>query len=327
MDLVIPHPRGLYCPPGDFFIDPRRGVQTAVITHAHSDHVAPGSGGYICSSRCAPLVRQRIGARFNIRPVEYGEKFRLGGCWVSLHPAGHILGSAQVRIEWRDEVWVVSGDYKRDPDPSCEPFEVVACDVFITETTFGSPLYQWRPGEEIAREVLAWRGQARECGRNCILYCYSLGKAQRLLAELGRLDAGVVYLHGAHLAPTIAYHEMGIPMAKFQLAGDASKRELIQGELVLAPPNARGTKWEASLGECETAFASGWMALANARRNKGYDRGFVISDHADWNSLLRTIRETGARRVIAMHGDAAALVQTLREQGLQAEELAEARAV
>jgi len=325
-DLVQLRPEGLYCPAGDFYIDPWRPVPTAVVTHGHGDHARAGMGCYHTTVEGLPILQWRLREQ-DYRPHGYSEAFTLGGARVSLHPAGHVLGSAQVRIEAQGQVWVVSGDYKRDPDPTCAPFESVRCDTFITESTFGLPIYRWPPATDVARDIVQWRRQCEARGEAAILYCYALGKAQRLLAELRSYVDRPVYLHGAIAAGVDVYRRAGIDMAETRLVSDgddgqpaASMR--FPGELILAPPSAAGSAWVRRFRNAQQGFASGWMRLRGNRRRRNMDSGFVLSDHADWPGLLRTIRETHASRVIATHGDTDALVRTLNEAGIAAETLA-----
>ena len=317
-DLIQLRPEGLCCPSGGFQIDPWQPIETAIVTHAHGDHARTGSGLYHCVDACAPLLRWRLGEDVNLVPHAYGEPFELGGVRVSLHPAGHILGSAQVRVDDGREVWVVSGDYKRDPDPTCAPFEVVPCDVFITEVTFGFPVYRWTPTPRIAEEVWAWWQECIALGDTAVLYCYALGKAQRLLAELTACTDKRVLLHGAMLRVVEIYREAGVHMLRTDTVSEQGKAAEFAGELILAPPSAAGSPWMRRFRNAQTGFASGWMQVRGNRRRRGYDRGFVLSDHADWPALLRTIEETGARRVLATHGNTDALVQLLRERGVDA---------
>jgi putative mRNA 3-end processing factor len=320
-DLVQLRPEGLYCPAGDFHIDPWRPVPRAVITHAHGDHARTGSGLYHCQRDGAPILAWRLGAESPLALHDYGEAFTLGRAHVSLHPAGHILGSSQVRIEADGRTWVVSGDYKRNPDPTCPPFEVLKCDAFITEATFGFPVYRWPETSAVAAEVLQWWDECRAEDRTAVLYCYALGKAQRLLAELANLTDRRVLLHGAMTRMVEIYRDAGIRMLPTETVSEQAKAADFAGELILAPPSAGGSTWMRRFKNASTGFASGWMQLRGNRRRRGYDRGFVVSDHADWPDLLRTVEETGASRVLATHGNTEALVQTLRERGIAAETL------
>lgn len=327
--LIVESPMGLYCPLGDFHIDPAGPVPRAVITHVHGDHAHPGAAQYICSTQSAPLLRCRLQgklkeapssapAALNVRALEYGERMSFGPVAVSLHPAGHVLGSAQVRVEADGEVWVVSGDYKRDPDPTCAAFEVVPCDVFITEATFALPVFRWDPPERVAAEILQWWDGNREADKASVLVCYALGKAQRILAELRQLTDRPVYVHGAVETMTQVYRDLGVQLLPTLPVAGTKKGHSFKGELVLAPRSARGSTWMRRFGaNAQEAFASGWMRIRGTRRRMSYERGFVLSDHADWQSLLRTVEETGARRVLVTHGYTEPLSRHLRERGLE----------
>lgn len=319
-DPIVLRPEGLYCPAGDFHIDPWRPVARAVITHGHGDHAREGMGEYHCSEGSLPILRWRLG---DVRGIAhgYGDVFELGSARVSLHPAGHVLGSAQVRVEAGGQVWVVSGDYKRQSDPTCAAFEPVACDVFVTEATFALPVYRWPDTREVVREIVDWRRRCAERGEAAVLFCYALGKAQRLLAELREHDEPPALLHGAIAAGVEVYRGAGVAMLDTELVSNQPDRFDFSGRLVLAPPSAAGTPWMRRFRRVQRGFASGWMRIRGNRRRRNFDRGFVISDHADWPDLLRTIEDTGARRVIATHGNADALVRVLRERGLAAEAL------
>lgn len=320
-ELLELTPEGLYCRAGDFHVDPWRPVPRAVVTHGHADHARAGMGVVHAATPGLGLLRWRLGDAQALSGHAYGESFVLGGARVSLHPAGHVLGSAQVRIEVDGRVWVVSGDYKRDDDPTCTPFEVVPCDVFITEATFGLPVYRWRPASEVAAEIRAWWDACATRGEAALLLCYALGKAQRILAELARLPGGLdreVLLHGA-MGPGVAiYREAGAALPPTRPLSDEARGKDLAGALVLAPPSAVGSPWMRRFKAVSVGFASGWMQLRGNRRRRGVDRGFVVSDHADWDSLLRTCRETGARRVLATHGNTESLVRVLRDEGIDA---------
>lgn len=324
-DIVQLRPEGLYCPAGQFYVDPWRPVSTAVITHGHGDHARSGMGCYYTSREGLPILKWRLGEQ-DYRAYDYGEAFTLGDARVSLHPAGHVLGSAQVRIEADGQVWVVSGDYKRQPDPTCRPFEAIPCDTFITEATFGLPIYRWPATADVAREIVQWRDECAERGEAAILYCYALGKAQRVLAELAPHIDRPVYLHGAIAAGVDVYRQARIAMADTALVMETEGAAKaggtnFAGELIMAPPSAAGSPWLRRFRKAQQGYVSGWMRLRGNRRRRNMDRGFVVSDHADWPGLLRTIRETGASRVIATHGDTRALVRTLNEAGVTAETL------
>jgi len=315
---------GLWCAAGGFHIDPWDPVARAVITHAHGDHARPGSAAYLCAAPCAGLLRRRFGGDVHIESVEYGRSLTLGGVRISFHPAGHVLGSAQIRIESKDGVTVVAGDYKRAADPTCAPFEPVRCDTFITESTFGLPIYRWDETASVIADLATWWRTNADAGRTSVLFCYTIGKAQRLLAELMRVTDRAIYVHGMMLGMIEAYREAAVAMLPvtpvIERAGPTrrgtSAASSFAGELVLAPLSARGTPWMRRLGDVSDAFASGLMRVRGVRRQRGFDRGFVLSDHADWPALLQTVEETGASRVLATHGYAEPLARYLAEHGL-----------
>ena len=312
-------PDGLFCPAGDFHIDPWNPVARAVITHAHGDHARPGMTSYLCAAPTAPLLRRRFGTGVTIETVVYGQVLTLGDVRLSFHPAGHVLGSAQIRLEPRGEgadgAWVVAGDYKRAADPTCAPFEPVPCDTFVTESTFGLPIYRWDPTSVVMQDIMDWWTANGRDGKSSVLFCYTIGKAQRILAELAALTDRPVFVHGMMLPMIEAYREAGIAMLPVESATDQPRGTSFAGELVLAPLPARGTPWMRRLGTHSDAFASGLMRVRGVRRQRAFDRGFVLSDHADWPALLQTIEETGARRVLATHGHAEPLARFVSESG------------
>ncbi|HEX7280747.1 MAG TPA: ligase-associated DNA damage response exonuclease [Vicinamibacterales bacterium] len=314
--MLIETAQGLYCPDGDFHVDPWAPVARALITHAHGDHARFGSSAYLCTDQCAALLRRRFGSDAVIESTPYGRPLTLGSTRVSFHPAGHVLGSAQIRIEGAGGVWVISGDYKRAPDPTCTPFEPVSCDTFVTESTFALPIYRWDATETVIADMMAWWDGNRERGLTSIVFCYTIGKAQRLLAELARVTDRPVLVHGMLVPMIEVYRAQGVAMVETQTLIDRPRGTSLAGELVLAPPSARGTPWMRRLGELSDALTSGLMRVRGVRRQRAYDRGFVISDHADWPALLDTITATGARRVIATHGHAEPLARFLREHGI-----------
>jgi putative mRNA 3-end processing factor len=312
VNLVELNDNGLYCEAGDFYIDPWRPVDHAVITHGHSDHARLGAGKYYASKPSEPILRHRLGQEINLHALEFGEVMRRGEAKVSLHPAGHVLGSAQVRIEAGGQVWVISGDYKRTNDSSCEPFEVIPCDVFISEATFGLPVYAWPQTSEVAQEIYDW-WTGYEDGPS-LLFAYAFGKTQRILAELCSLTDRTIYLHGACAPLTKIYRDSGIKMARTALVSEQPKDFKFTNELIIAPPSAHRSAWMKRFKSPQTAFASGWMQIRGNRRRRGYERGFVISDHADWKDLISTILSTGAKRVLLTHGNTEALERYLREE-------------
>ncbi|MBC6905626.1 ligase-associated DNA damage response exonuclease [Saccharophagus sp. K07] len=319
--LIQVTPRGLYCPQGNFYVDPWGETETAIITHAHSDHARFGSQHYFASVNSLPILQHRLPQAPHLHPLEYGERRQFGDVIVSLHPAGHILGSAQVRIEAEGEVWVVTGDYKRCDDPSCEPFEIVPSDVLITEATFGAPVYQWQAGDQTVAEIFQWWSDNRDQGITSLLFCYALGKAQRILAELTRFTDEPVYTHGAVETLTNIYRKAGIEMLPTIPTTDLAKNHSYAGALVLAPPSAHRSVWMKRFKNISTGFASGWMRVRGHRRRRGYQRGFVLSDHADWPSLLRTVRECGAQKIYVTHGYKDLLARYLSHEGMEAHSL------
>jgi putative mRNA 3-end processing factor len=320
MALLTLTDRGLYCEPGDFFVDPWAPVPLAVVTHAHGDHVAWGCGRYVTSAEGAGVLRLRLSPGADVTALAYGAPLEHRGVRVSLHPAGHILGSAQVRMEHRGEVWVVSGDYKTEPDPTCAPFEPVRCHGFVTESTFGLPIYRWAPPAETYAAINAWWRANAEAGLVSMLYGYALGKAQRLLAGLDP-SIGPILTHGAIERLVAAYREAGVALPPTMHA-TAAGRDGARGAIVVAPPSTHNTTWMRRFGPSSSAMASGWMRVRGARRRRALDRGFVLSDHADWPGLLSAIAATGAERVWVTHGFTGPMVRWLGERGLDARAIA-----
>jgi putative mRNA 3-end processing factor len=314
--LLTTSPAGFYCEAGGFHIDPWRAVDRAVLTHAHSDHCRPGSKSYLIATRGLAVTRARLGINADLQTLDYGAPLDINGVRVSVHPAGHVLGSAQVRLEHRGQVVVVSGDYKRQIDPTCEPFELVPCHHFITEATFGLPVYRWDEPAQVFDQINRWwRGNAVE-GRTSVIFAYSLGKSQRLLAGVDR-TIGPLLTHGAVERLVNAYRKTGVSMPATRNPTKADKAELKSG-LVIAPGSTAGSPWMKRFGDYSSASASGWMCVRGQRRRGGLDRGFVLSDHADWNDLIQTIKQTGAETVGVTHGFIAPLTRYLTEIGLNA---------
>lgn len=310
--LLITNSNGFYCPSGDFYIDPWRPVPRAVITHAHADHYAWGCGAYLVAHEGEHVFRARLGVDALVQTLPYGETTTINGVTVSFHPAGHILGSAQIRLEFAGEVWVISGDYKTEADSTCTPFEPVACHHFITEATFGLPVYHWQPQSEVFVQINQWWQQNADQGRASILFCYALGKAQRIQAGV---DAriGSILTHGATERINRAYRASGVTLPNTIYAGEATKEEMKRA-LIIAPVSARGTSWTRRFGDHASGYASGWMRIRGARRRRAVDRGFILSDHADWDALLQTVEATGAQRIGVTHGYTAVLSRWLQER-------------
>ncbi len=318
--LVRPTDRGLYCAAGDFYIDPWRPVDRAVVTHAHSDHATPGSQRYLCSDIGVEVLRPRVHAGAKIEGMSYGQSATINGVTVSLHPAGHLLGSAQIRIEHRGRIEVVTGDYKTQADRTCAAFEPVRCHRLITECTFGLPIYAWPPEDAIADQINTWWRHNQEAGRTSVVFAYALGKAQRVLSLLDR-SLGKIVAHGSVKNFCEVYRRAGVDLPEVTTS-TAESRKAVKGHgLVVAPPSVLGTAWLKKFTPASLAFASGWMMVRGNRRRRGVDRGFVLSDHVDWAGLLETIRATGCESVGATHGYTGVLARFLREQGMDADEI------
>lgn len=319
--LLIQTDRGLYCQAGDFYIDPWKPVARAVVTHPHSDHAYSGCDHYLVSQAGERIYRVRLGAEANLQIVPYGEPVNIYGVKVSLHPAGHIIGSAQIRVEHKGEVWVVSGDYKLRPDPTCDQFEPVRCHTFISEATFGLPIYHWPDPEMVFAEVNQWWRANQEAGRASLLLAYAAGKAQRVLKGVDP-TIGPLWTHGAVEKLVNEYRLSGVSLPPTTPVYDAPKKYDWSKALIIAPTSAQGTPWTRRFGKLSTAFASGWMSIRGARRRRALDRGFVLSDHGDWEELLTAIRASEATQVWVTHGYTAVLSRYLQEEwGLDARAL------
>ena len=315
-DVLTFTDRGIYCPAGDFYIDPWRPVDRALITHGHSDHARWGMQRYLSTDAAAPVIRHRLG-EIDLDTIRYGETRTIGGASVSFHPAGHVPGSAQIRVEVKGQVWVVSGDYKVVADGLSEPFEPVTCHAFITECTFGLPIFKWTPQDVLKAQINQWWATNAANGVTSVLGAYALGKAQRLLATVDP-TIGPILTHGAIENTNAVLRAQGIALPATKLVTPDFKAKDHPGALVIAPPSALSGPWVRKFGQVSTAFASGWMALRGVRRRRAADRGFVVSDHADWDGLNTAIRETGATRVFATHGYTSSFHRWLRDQGYDA---------
>lgn len=309
-------PEGIFCPAGGFHIDPWRPVARALVTHGHSDHARPGHGAYLSTGPAAPVIRHRLGD-IRLDTIGYEQTLRIGDASVSFHPAGHVPGSAQIRVEVGGEVWVASGDYKTDPDGLSEPFEPVRCHAFITECTFGLPVFSWAPQSAVAAEINGWWAGAVADGRTPVLGAYALGKAQRILSILDP-SIGPILTHGAVENVNEVLRGQGLPLPDtIRVTPDLDPADH-PGALVLSTPAGLGTPWMRRFGPTSSAFASGWMRLRGVRRRRAADRGFVMSDHADWAGLNAAIGQTGAERVFVTHGYTAPFRRWLEEQGYDA---------
>lgn len=311
---------GIYCSKGDFYIDPWRGVKNAVITHAHSDHARWGSENYLAQKDSGPVMRLRLGKDINLETLKYGEIKKINGVKISLHPAGHIIGSAQVKVEYKGYVSVVSGDYKLEDDNLSTPFEQLKCNTFITESTFGLPIYKWQDQNEIYNEINSWWLKNQEKNVCSVLLAYSLGKAQRIIFNIER-SIGEIFLHGAVYNVNEALIEHGIKLPKLEKVDKTIDKARFRKSLIITPPSALGTPWLRKMQPYATASASGWMNIRGNRRIRSIDKGFVISDHADWEGLNKTIKETEAEKVYVTHGYKDVMVKWLRESGIDAKPL------
>jgi putative mRNA 3-end processing factor len=320
-DILMPAAAGLYCKPGGFHIDPVRPVERAVITHGHSDHARPGHGAVLATQETLDMMRLRYGDNFarTTQAVAYGEELQLGDIKIKFHPAGHVLGSAQVAVSCKDTCIVASGDYKNLPDPTCAAFEVVPCDVFITEATFGLPVFRHGDAADEIKKLLASVALFPE--RAHLVGAYSLGKAQRVIALLRATGYDApIYLHGAMEKITRYYESRGVALGELRVVKDMRKADLA-GTITLAPPSATSDIWTRRFPDPVTAFASGWMRVRARARQRGVELPLVISDHADWDGLTATIAATGAREVWVTHGQEDALVHWCKTEGLAARPL------
>jgi putative mRNA 3-end processing factor len=320
-DLLSPTPAGLCCKMGGFHIDPVRPVERAVITHGHSDHARAGHGAVLATQETLDIMRLRYGDNFagSTQAVRYGEEVALGGVAIKFHPAGHVLGSAQIAVTANGTRIVASGDYKDAPDPTCAPFEVVPCDVFISEATFGLPVFRHGNAADEVKKLLASAKLFPE--RAHLIGAYSLGKAQRVIALIR--EAGYdapIYLHGAMETITQYYASRGIGLGELRAVRGTKKAELA-GAIAIAPPSATSDIWTRRFPDPVTAFASGWMRVRARARQGGIELPLVISDHADWDGLTATILATGAGEIWVTHGQEDALVHWCKSQGLAARPL------
>lgn len=319
MPLIEFSDKGLYCPAGGFYIDPWKPVDKAVITHGHSDHARWGSKAYLCHTQTKPILETRLGPG-KYDTVEWDDPIYMNGVRVSLHPAGHIIGSSQIRVEHEGEVWVVSGDYKVENDGISGAFEPVKCHTFISECTFGLPIYNWKPQEEIYNDIKAWIQGNAAVGKTSILFAYSLGKAQRLLQPVSEV-CSTILTHGAVYNVHTALVNAGWKLPEVIRVTPDTPKELLRGNVVIAPSSAEGTSWMKKFAPYATGICSGWMQVRGNRRRRNADAGFALSDHADWKGLLDAVKATGAERVYATHGFQAAFSRYLTELGIDGREV------
>lgn len=312
--------KGLYCSRADVYIDPWRPVKHALITHGHADHSRWGHEHYLCTHAAKPVIKYRLGQNINIQSVAFGENIVINGVKFSFHPAGHIIGSAQIRMEYKGEVCVVSGDYKTQEDGLTEAFEVVKCHTFVTESTFGLPIYQWEEQAKVAEDINQWWLKNQQEGKVSLIGGYALGKAQRILTCLDT-STGQIFTHGAIENVNEVLRHQGVHLPKTTRVTMQQKKADFTGGIVIATPSALQTTWARKFGEVSTAIASGWMSLRGARRRRSVDRGFVLSDHADWQGLNEVILATGAEQVFVTHGYTNIFKKWLNGQGISAEEV------
>ncbi len=311
--------KGIYCAPADVYIDPWKPVERALITHGHAGHSRPGHKHYLCAETAKPVIRYRLG-EVPIQTIRFGETIAHNGVSFSFHPAGHILGSAQIRVEYRGEIWVVSGDYKLENDGLSEPFEPVRCHTFITESTFGLPIYRWQEQSLVFEEINAWWRKNKAERKVSLLTAYALGKAQRLMRGLDD-SIGPIFTHGAIENTNQVMRRQGVRLPKAKRVSGKFKKEDYIGGMVIAPPSALNAPWMRKFKPLSIGMASGWMALQGTRRQRAADCGFVLSDHADWDGLNQAVTATGAERIIVTHGYTNIFTRWLREErGLEAHE-------
>lgn len=310
--------KGIYCEQGDFYIDPWRPVDYAVISHAHSDHASWGHSHYLAHEQSREVLYHRLG-RISLQCLPYGQTLERNGVSITLYPAGHVPGSAQIRVEYRGEVWVASGDYKVEADGLSQAFEPVPCHVFISESTFGMPVYRWKASSEVHQEINIWWSRNAADGIVSCIAGYSLGKAQRILQNLNQ-DIGPVYVHSAVANTNAALERNGVGLASCHLLEAGIPSDRMRNAIVICPPAAADSSWIRKFQPYSMAFCSGWMSLRGAKRRRAVDKGFVLSDHADWPGLIKAIKGTACEKVILTHGYTSAFSRYLREQGLDAQE-------
>ena len=312
--------KSIYCPVADVHIDPWIPVDRAIITHAHSDHARWGSKHYLAHKDSDAMLRLRLGEDISLQTMEFGEKISINGVTFSLHPAGHIIGSAQVRVEYQGQVWVVSGDYKLEDDHFSEPFEPVKCHYFITEATFALPIYHWQPQSIIFEEISSWITKNKSEGKASLLMGYALGKMQRILKNIAVNDQPI-YAHGAIFIVNEKLREAGYDLPPITLITKETDKKLLKEALILAPPSADNSPWIKKFGPVSLGYCSGWMAVRGAKNRRSLDQGFVLSDHADWDGLQKAIAATAAQKVFVTHGFTSIFARWLNEINIPAAEV------
>jgi putative mRNA 3-end processing factor len=308
---------GLFCEIGGFYIDPSKAVDKALITHAHSDHARPGSRSYLTVKQGEFLLKQRLGSRINLQTVNYAEDIYLNGVKVSFYPAGHILGSSQIRIESKGEVWVISGDYKIEKDLTCDKYEPVKCNTFITESTFGLPIFKWRNQNELLDEINSWWRKNKDSGTTSVIFGYALGKAQRIISGLDS-SIGTIYTHPAVEVINKCYRDTNVQLPQTKNISELEDDKLNPRDMIIAPPSADKSQWINKFPDISSAFVSGWMQIRKNRKRNSFDRGFPLSDHADWEGLLQAVKESRADKILITHGYSSQLAEWLCENGYNA---------
>ena len=317
LNLLTFTPKGIYCPLADVYIDPCLPVKKALITHGHADHSRPGHQAYLCTHSAKPAIKYRLGSHTNIQSVEYGEAICMNGVEFSFYPAGHIIGSAQIRVEYKGEIWVASGDYKTENDGISEAFESVKCHTFITESTFGLPIYNWQPQAVIAKELNDWWAKNKSEGKTSILGAYALGKAQRILRLLNP-SIGKIYTHGTVENINKVIRTQGIQLPETTRVTQQVKQKALAGSLVICPPGSLQTNWITKFPAVITGLCSGWMQKEKIGKKNKVNKRFVLSDHADWKGLNNAVKSTGATKVFTIHGYKEPFARWLNDQGLDA---------
>jgi len=310
---------GLFCPAGGFYIDPWKPVDKALITHAHGDHARFGSKAYLCHHFTKPLLEARLGPGY-YESIEWGKPVMINGVKVSFHPAGHMIGSSQIRLEYHGEVWVFSGDYKTENDGISGAFEPLRCHTFITESTFGLPIYRWKPQQQIFADIKEWIHHNQSQGKTSIFLAYSLGKAQRILQPLSE-TTDTILVHGAVYNMHMALVNAGWQLPAVERISAETPKEKLKGAVVIAPPSAENSTWMKKMSPYAIGYCSGWMQVRGNARRRNVDGGFAISDHADWNGLLSAVKATGAEKVFVTHGYQSVFSRYLNETGINAAEV------
>ena len=306
---------GIYCAEAKVYLDPWRKVEKAIISHGHADHSRFGHKKYITHHTNVPIITHRLGD-INVTGKAYGESFTINNVKFSFHPAGHIIGSSQIRVEHKGEVWVFTGDYKTENDGLTVPYEPVKCHTFITECTFGLPAFKWVPQAQVIQDINEWWAENKAEDKTSVLFGYSLGKAQRLIKHLDT-NIGKIYTHGAVENMNEVIRTL-VELPPTERVTKETKKEDLKGNIVVAPPSSHGSPWLRKMVPYVTASASGWMTFRGARRRRAIDKGFVLSDHCDWQSLLQSIKDTEAEKIICTHGYTEIFSRYLREQGYDA---------